>query len=127
VNGFDESGAGDGVEGGLGCLSAGWFDVGVQESGEGLAEQRPGAMPERHEGVECWELTGFDQGWREQVGRGAGMEVEEMDADGDTETLLAIELEGPVGQVGKGKVCGGVVGFGEPAFSRRGGGFCHGK
>ena len=49
VDGFEESGAGDGVEGGFGCLSAGWFDVGVQESGEGFTEQRPGAMAEGHE------------------------------------------------------------------------------
>ena len=77
--------------------------------------------------VEGRGLTGFDQAWWEQIGCGTGMEVEEMDADGDTEPLLAVKLEGSVGEVGKGKVRGGVVGFGEPALRRRGGVFCHGK
>jgi hypothetical protein len=39
-----------------------------------------------------------------------------MGADGYAEALLAVGLEGSVGEVGEGEVCGGVVGGGEPAF-----------
>ena len=44
------------------------------------------------------------------------MEIEEMSADGDAEMLLAFELEGSVGEVGKGEVGGRIVGGGEPAL-----------
>jgi hypothetical protein len=100
--------------------------VGVEELSEGFAEERPGAMAEGHEWIEDRSLTGFDQGWGEQAGRGAGVEVEEVSADGDTEMLLAFVIEGSVGQVCEGKVCGRFIGFREPALMGRGVSFGHG-
>ncbi len=85
VDGSAESGTGDGVEGGFGCLPTVGFCVGVKERGEGFAEKRPEAMAERKEWIEDRSLTDFDQGWGEQAGRGAGVEVEEVSADGDAE------------------------------------------
>ena len=41
-----------------------------------------------------------------------------MGSDGDAEMLLALELEGSVGEVREGKVCRGFIGFGEPALVR---------
>ena len=72
-------------------------------------------MAEGHEGVEGWGLADFYEGGRKKAGDGAGVEVEEVDADGYAEVLLAFELEGSVGQVGEREVCGGAIGFGEPA------------
>ena len=83
-------------------------------------------MAERQKRIEYWSLAGFDQGWGEQAGLGAGVEVEEVSADGDAEMLLAFVFEGSVGQVRKGEVCGGLVGFREPALIGRGVSFCHG-
>ena len=117
VDGSAEGRAGDGVEGGFGCLPAVRLFVGVEERGEGFAEERPGAMAEGQERIEDRSLTGFDQGWGEQAGGGAGVEVEEVSADGDAEMLLAFVFEGSVGQVGEREVCCGFIGFGEPAFS----------
>ncbi len=105
VDGLGEGRAGDGVEGGFGCLSAVELFVGVEECSEGFAEERPGTMAERQERIEDRGLTGFDQGWGEQAGGGAGVEVEEVGADGDAEMLLAFVIEGSVGQVREWKVC----------------------
>ena len=126
VDGSAEGGSGDGVEGGFGCLPAVRLCVGVEKRGEGLAEERPGTMAERQEWIEDRSLTGFDQGWGEQAGGGAGVEVEEVSADGDAEMLLAFVFEGSVRQVREREVCGGLVGFREPAFGGRGGSFSHG-
>ena len=126
-----EGGARDGVECGFGCRFAAGFCVGVEERGEGLAEERSGAMAERHQGIEDWSLTGFDEGWRKQAGRGTGVKIEQVNADGDAEMLPAFVFEGSVRQVREWKICGGLVGFWEPAligrdFIGRGGSFCHG-
>jgi hypothetical protein len=83
-------------------------------------------MAERHEWVQNGCLAGFDQGRWEQIRLGAGVEVKEMDADGNTEVLLAFEFKGTVGQVCEGEVGGGTIGFGQPALMGRGGSFCHG-
>jgi hypothetical protein len=84
-------------------------------------------MAERHDWIEDRSLTGFNQGRREEAGHSAGVEVEEMSADGDAEVLLAFVFEGSVGQVREGEVCGGFIGFREPAFVRISGSFGHGK
>ncbi len=112
-------------------MSAVGLFVGVEERGEGLAEERPGAMAERQKRIEDRSLAGFDEGWGKQAGGGAGVEVEEVSANGDAEMLLAFVFEGSVGQVRKGEVCCGLVGFREPAFigqgfRGRGGSFGHG-
>jgi hypothetical protein len=106
-------------------LSAVGLFVGVEKSGEGLAEECPGAVAEREEWIEDGSLAGFDQGWGEQPGGGAGVEVEEVSADTDAEMLLAFVFEGSVGQVREGKVCCGLVGLREPACRGGGGSFCH--
>jgi hypothetical protein len=54
------------------------------------------------------------------------VEVEEVSADGDTEMLLPFVLEGSVWEVGEWEVCGGFIGFREPALRERGGSFGHG-
>jgi hypothetical protein len=54
------------------------------------------------------------------------VEVEEVSSDGDTEMLLAFVLEGSVGQVREWEICGGFIGFREPALMGRGGSFGHG-
>ena len=74
--------------------------------------------------VGAWQASTRVGGSRPDVG--AGVEIEEVGADGDAEMLLAFEFEGSVGQVGEGEVGGGFVGFGEPALMGRGGSFCHG-
>jgi hypothetical protein len=114
------------VESGFGCLSAVRLFVGVEERSEGFAEERPGTMAEREEWIENRSLTGFDQCWGEEAGVGAGVEVEEVSADGDAEMLLAFVIEGSVGQVGEGEVCGGFIGFREPALVGGGVWFGHG-
>ena len=111
VDGLSEGCAGDGMESGFGCLSAVRLFAGVEERGERFAEECPGAMAERHKRIEDGSLAGFDQGWGEQAGRGAGVEVEEVSADGDAEMLLAFVIEGSVGQVGEWEICGGFIGF----------------
>jgi hypothetical protein len=111
VNWPAESGSGDGVEGGFGCLSAVGLFVGVEERGESLAEERPAAMAESQDWIEDRSLTGFDQGRRKEAGRGTGVEVEQVHADGDAEMLLAFVFERTVGQVCKGEVCSGFIGF----------------
>jgi hypothetical protein len=131
LDGSAEGGTGYGVEGSFDCLSAIRVHVGVEELGEGFAEERPGAMAERQERIEDRSLAGFDQSWGKQAGRRAGVEVEEVGAYGDTEMLLAFVFEGSVRQVREGEVCGGLVGFREPAFMgqsllRRGVSFGHG-
>jgi hypothetical protein len=99
------------MERGFGCLSAVGLFVGVEERGEGLAEECPGAMAEGHDWIEDRSLTGFDQRRRKEAGRGAGVEVEQVRADGDAEVLLAFVFERAVGQVREGEVCGGFIGF----------------
>jgi hypothetical protein len=84
-------------------------------------------VAERHQRIERWSLTDFDERGREEVRSGAGVEVEEMGSDGDTEMLLAFVLEGSVGEMSEGEVCGGLVGFGEPALMCRDGSLCHGE
>ena len=84
----------------------------VKERGEGLAEECPGAMPERQKWVEDRSLTGFDERCWKEAGRGAGMEVEEVSADGDAEMMLAFVIEGSVGEMCEGEVCCGFVGVG---------------
>jgi hypothetical protein len=111
VNRSAEGRAGDGVECGFGCLSAVGFGVGVEERRQGLAEERPGAMAKGHDWIEDRSLTGFHQGRRKEAGRGAGVEVQQVSADGDAEMLLAFVFESSVGQVCEGEVCGGFVGF----------------
>ena len=54
------------------------------------------------------------------------MEVQEVGAYGYTEMLLAFRGEGSVGEMSEGKVGGGVVGVGEPAFVSCDALFCHG-
>jgi hypothetical protein len=83
-------------------------------------------MAERQERIEDRSLTGFDQSWREQAGLGAGVEVEEVSADGDAQMLLTFVFEGSVRQVREWEICGGLVGFREPALMRCGGSFGHG-
>jgi hypothetical protein len=100
--------------------------VSVEEFGEGLAEERPGTMAERQKWIEDRSLAGFDQSWWKQAGRGAGMEVEEVSADGDAEMLLAFVFEGSVGEMCEGEICCGFVGLWEPAFVGRGVSFGHG-
>jgi hypothetical protein len=89
VDWFDEGRAGDGVEGSFGCLSAVRFCVGSENCCKSFAEECPGTMAEGHERVEGGGLTGFYQGWGKQIGRGTGMEVEEVNADGYAEVLPA--------------------------------------
>ena len=83
-------------------------------------------MAERQEWIEDRSLTDFDQGGGEEAGLGAGVEVEEVSADGDAEMLPAFVFEGSIRQVRDGEVCCGLVGFREPALVRCGGSFCHG-
>jgi hypothetical protein len=82
-------------------------------------------MAERHDGIEDWSLTGFDQGWREQAGRCASVEIKEVSTNGDAEVLLAFVLEGSVRKVREWEVCCGVVGFGQPALVGRSGSLGH--
>lgn len=103
VDRFDEGRPGDGVESSLGGPSTVWFCVGVEKSGEGFAEEGPGAMAERHQWIEYRGLADFNQGWRKQVGSSAGVEVEEVSTDGYADVLLAFQFEGSVGEVGEGK------------------------
>jgi hypothetical protein len=84
-------------------------------------------VAKRHERIEYGSLTGFNEGWREEVRGSAGVQVEEMGSDGDTEMLLAFVLKGSVGEMSEGEVCGRLVGFGEPALMCRGGSLCHGE
>ena len=44
VDGLDEGSAGDGMERGLGGLTAGGFCVDLEERCKGFAKERPGAM-----------------------------------------------------------------------------------
>ena len=83
-------------------------------------------MALRHERVEGWGLAGLGQGWREKAGSSAGVEVEEVGADGDAEMLLVFGGEGSVGEMGEGEVGGGVVGVWEPALGGCDALFCHG-
>ncbi len=53
------------------------------------------------------------------------MKIEEMRADGDAEVLPIADGEGAVGEMREGEVCGGFIGFGEPAAMRREGLLCH--
>ena len=115
VDGLDERGSSDGVQGGFGSLSAGWGFVGVEERREGLAQECPGAVAEGHERVEGGGLAGFDEGRRKQAGLGAGVKVEEMSSDGDAEMLLALQLDGSVWQMSEREVSGGAICFEEPA------------
>ena len=69
---------------------------------------------ERHEGIQDRGLAG-GSGLGEEVRLRAGVEVEEVGADGDAEMLLVFDFEGSVRQVGEWEVGGGIVGFGEPA------------
>ncbi len=73
-------------------------------------------MAEGQDWIEDRSLTGLDQGRRKQSGRGAGVEVEQVRADGDAEVLLAFVFERAVGQVCKGEVCGGFIGFRRASF-----------
>jgi hypothetical protein len=114
VDGFDEGGSGYGVEGGFGLVAV--RGGGMEEGGEDLAELGPSFWTEGHEDVQSWGPAGGVEGAREEVGFGAGVQVEEMDAYGYAEVLLAFELEGSVGEVGKGEVGGRIVGGGEPAL-----------
>ena len=54
------------------------------------------------------------------------MEVEEVSPDGDAEMLLAFVFEGSVRQVREWEVCGGFIGFREPALIGPGISFGHG-
>ena len=112
MDGATEGRSGDGVEGGLGCLPAVSIFVGVEERSDGLAEERPGAMAERHEGIQDWSLTDFDQGWGEQAGRCACVEIEQVSADCDAEMLLTLVFECSVRQVGEWEVCCGLLASG---------------
>jgi hypothetical protein len=56
-------------------------------------------MAERHERIESRRLTGFNQGRGKEIRCGAGMEVEKMNTDGDTEMLFAFMFEGAIGKV----------------------------
>jgi hypothetical protein len=67
-------------------------------------------MAKGHDWIEDRSLTGFDQGRRKEAGRGAGVEVEQVSADGDAEMLLAFVFEGAIGQVCEWKVRGGFIG-----------------
>jgi hypothetical protein len=75
---------------------------------------------------------GFEVGG-EEIGFGAGIEVEEVGADGYAEVLvdllvvLVFDGEGSVGEVGQGKVGGRAVGVGEPAFVSGGRWLGHGE
>jgi len=62
VNGSLEGCSGEGVEGGFGFFSVLGLYVGVEESGDGFAEESPGAVALRHEQVEGWGLAGFYEG-----------------------------------------------------------------
>jgi hypothetical protein len=127
VDRFDEGRAGDGVERGLGGLSAVRVNIGVEESGESLAEQSPGAMAERQERIESGSLADGGQGRGKEVRRSTGVEVEEVSANGNAEVLLAFQFEGSVGKMGEGEVCRGLIRFGKPAWMGLGGSFCHGE
>jgi len=113
VDGICQRGSGDGVEG-----SFGFFPVRRgcgEEVGHGVAEERPGLGAEGHQGVEHRGLAGGLEGGREEIGFGAGMEVEEMGSDRNAEVLPVFNLKGSVGEMGEGEVGGGIVGAGEPA------------
>ena len=125
-DGSAKGGAGDGVEGGFGCLSAVRLLVRLEERSEGFAEECPGAMAERQKRIEDGSLTGFDQGWGEQAASGTRVEIEEVCADCDAEMLLAFVIEGSVRQVREWEVRCGFIGFGEPALIGCGGSSCHG-
>ncbi len=72
----------------------------MEKCGEGVAEERPGAWAEGHEGVEDGGLTGGGEAGREEIGFGAGVEIEQVRTDGSAEVRLAIDLEGAVGEMG---------------------------
>ena len=82
-------------------------------------------MAERQQRIERGGLAGGDESWGKQAGGSAGVEVEEMCSDGDAEMLLAFEFESSVGEIGQGKVGGGLIRFGEPALVRIRGSFGH--
>ena len=65
VDGFFEGRSGDGVEGGFGFFLVLGLCVGVEEGGEGLAEESPGLVALGHERIEGWGLAGLGQGWRD--------------------------------------------------------------
>ena len=108
--------ADDGVKGRFSLFTKLGTGPDVEEGGELFAEESPGFRPLRHQQIERWGLAGSGQGWREQTGGSAGVEVEEVRADGDAEVLLIFYCEGAVGEMSQGKVSGGVVCVGEPAL-----------
>jgi hypothetical protein len=123
-DGFEEGRARYGVEDGFGLFAM--KGVMGQEFGEGLTELSPCGGAEGHEGVEGWELADvFEFGW-EKVCFGAGVQVEEVVADGYAEMLLVFDGEGAVGEVGKGEIRGWIIGFREPALMVRMGWLGHG-
>jgi len=123
VDGFDQRGSGDGVEGGFGLFSV---RRGCREEvGHGVAEERPGLGAEGHQGVEHRGLAGSLEGGREKIGFGAGVEVEEVGSDGNAEVLPVFDLEGSVGEVGEGEVGRRVVRAREPASRHGDGRLCH--
>jgi hypothetical protein len=72
----------------------------VEKCGEGVAEERPGAWAEGHEGVEDGSLAGGGEAGREEIGLSAGVEIEQVRTDGSAEVRLAVDLEGAVREVG---------------------------
>ena len=100
VNRFDESGARDRVQSSLGRLSTVWRGVSAEERGKSLAQRSPVPVTERQKWIEGWRLASSNQSWGQQIGGCTSMEIEEMGADGDTEMLLAFQLEGTIGQMG---------------------------
>jgi len=121
-----EGRADDGVKGGFSLLTMLGTGIGVKEGGEFFAEESPSSLPLRHQEIERRGLAGGGQGWREQTGGGAGVKIEKVGADGNTEVLLIFDCEGAVGKMSQGEVRGGVVCVGEPALCGVGGLVGHG-
>jgi hypothetical protein len=126
VDGVEEGCTRDGVKGRFSGTATAGFRADVKEGGEGFAEERPGAWAESHERVEDGSLTdGGETGW-DEAGVGAGVEIEQVGADGDAEVLLAFALKGAVGEVGQGEAVCRIIGCGEPTLMGGGSSLGHG-
>ena len=116
VDGFEESGSGDGVKSRFGGLAVRWVGVDVKESGKSVSEERPGAWAVGHEWVEDGSLAGGGEAGRQEAGFGAGVEVEQVGSDSYAEARLTVEFEGSVREMGQGEICCGNVCGGQPAL-----------
>jgi hypothetical protein len=102
------------VEGSFDLFAMGCGDG--EEGGDGVAKKRPSRRAKGEEDVEGWKLACRGEFRGEEAGFGAGVEVKQMVANGNAKVLLAVSCKSSVGQMGEGKIGGGIVGFGKPAL-----------